>query len=111
MIFSLPIAPVIVMIQLVIQFCNAFMKFCCDPCLAQVPILSILEMMVIIYITTYVTEPVDKYRIAIRYFKLISMCFEEEIIYFLHVLHETYSELRSPICSLPMNHKATLWHI
>ena len=40
---------IIVIIELVIQFCNAFMELCCDPCYPQVSIFSTLEMMVIIF--------------------------------------------------------------
>ena len=37
-VISLPFAPFIVIIQLVIQFCNEFMKLYCDPCHHEVSI-------------------------------------------------------------------------
>ena len=47
--FLLSFVPFIVIIQLVIRFCNAFMKLCCDPCHPQVSIFIISEMMVITF--------------------------------------------------------------
>ena len=36
----MPLTPFIAIIQLVIQFCNSFMKLCCDSCHPQVSILA-----------------------------------------------------------------------
>ena len=48
--FLLQFAHFIFIIQLVIKFCNAFMKLCCDLCHPQVSIFSILEMVAINFV-------------------------------------------------------------
>ena len=45
----MPFAPFIVIIQLVIQFYNEFMKLYCDPCHHEVSIFSTSESKVIIF--------------------------------------------------------------